>query len=208
MRYAAETEFDDNLVDARWAAFDAAHTQIDAATGENEDDERLIEEYETNIREVRNGFRITKAKLVSERTNAELMVAIKQDMNMAEDRADIDTRREAITLKLETAASDKADELNAEFERLGLRIGEILESRDTMALEIERLTAKVTETDALALTIEAVIADEEAALALDRAAAAEAALVTQLEELDGEIGNLEFYRDMAFDESERDQYVV
>jgi len=49
--------------------------------------------------------------------------------------------------------------------------------RETSSLEIERLTAKVTETDALALTIEAVIADEEAALALQRAADAEAALV-------------------------------
>lgn len=116
LRYAAETELDDNLVNARWAAFDAAEAAIHSSYDESEDDWRLIDEYETNIREVRNGFRITKAKLIAERTNAELMVAIKQDMNMAEDRDDAEARRESITAKLETAAEDKIDALNAEFE--------------------------------------------------------------------------------------------
>ena len=89
LRFEAETEEDDDLVDQRWAAVDLAIAQIDQANSDNEDDSRLIEEYEYNIRQVRNGFRITSAKLVAERTNAELMVAIKQEMNMNEDIAEI-----------------------------------------------------------------------------------------------------------------------
>lgn len=65
--------------------YDAAEAAIDLALQDNEDDQRLVDEYSYNIRQVNNSFRITKAKLVAERTNAELMVAIKQEMNFGED---------------------------------------------------------------------------------------------------------------------------
>jgi hypothetical protein len=55
----------------------------------NEDDHRLIQEYDTQIRAVNNKLRITKAQLLAERTNAELMVAIKNNMNFAADLSDL-----------------------------------------------------------------------------------------------------------------------
>lgn len=56
---------------------------------------RLNEQYEFNIRQVNNGLRITLAKIEAELKNAQLMVAIKNKMNMTEDIAEIDAKVEA-----------------------------------------------------------------------------------------------------------------
>jgi len=45
----------------------------------------LEEQYDSNIREVENQLRVTKAIIGAQVTNAELMVAIKQKMNAEQD---------------------------------------------------------------------------------------------------------------------------
>lgn len=168
LRYEAETETNELFVSARWAAFDAADAAIDQALQDNEDDQRLVDEYEYNIRQVRNSFRITKAKLIAERTNAELMVAIKQEMNFGEDIDMINERKDQIRDKLATEEDfDKIDALDVEWDQLGEDITYAVEERARLGNEIQSLTAKVSETLSYSLTIAAIIDQEEAQIALD-----------------------------------------
>jgi len=111
LRYMAETETNPAFVDARWLQYDAAEAAINEAHNDNEDAWRLIDEYEYNIRQVRNSFRVTKAKLVAERTNAELMVAIKQRMNMEEDLTGLNEANGRLQTKID--ASDVQADIDA-----------------------------------------------------------------------------------------------
>jgi len=67
---------------------------------------------------------------------------------------------------------------------------------------IATLTAKVTETDAVALTIEAQIADEEAQIAIDEVTWAIDDLNYQLEQYAGWIQEVDVYISMSYDEGE------
>jgi hypothetical protein len=125
-KFSYETADEDTKA-AALAAWDAAQAQISSAEQENEDDQRLVDAFEYNIRQVKNDLRINKAQLVAERTNAELMVAIKQEMNWADDidmydaraselRADKDAdpapteaRLEAIEAELGVITTDKKE---------------------------------------------------------------------------------------------------
>mgnify|MGYP003958574271 CR=1 FL=1 len=168
--YEAETETDESLVDNRWAAKDQAEAAIEQAYSDNDDDSRLIAEYQDNIRYVRNAFRITKAKLVAERTNAELMVAIKSEMNLGADLAEIDARTTQLQASLDAEADATVQAtLQAQIDDLAAKVVAKTDRSAEWATKIETLTAKVTETSAVALTIEATIADEEAQLAIDNA---------------------------------------
>jgi predicted nucleic acid-binding Zn-ribbon protein len=168
MRYEAETETVEAFVNARWAAHDAGQAAIDQAHQDTEDDWRLIDEYTYNIRQVRNSLRITKAKLVAERTNASLMVAIKQEMNMGEDIIDINALKDKKQAKLDAETdSTKQQVLTKEIGDLNERLISVAQAKSGLSTTIQDLTAKVTETSALALTIDATIADEEAAIALE-----------------------------------------
>jgi hypothetical protein len=89
LRYAAETETDEKKAVAAWAAVETADAALGVLQQENADDDRLVKEYDTNIRQMNNSLRITKAGLVAERSNAELMVAIKSNMNIDEDLKDL-----------------------------------------------------------------------------------------------------------------------
>jgi hypothetical protein len=93
-----------------WVEADGA---IDQAWDDNDDDWRSIDEYQYNIRQVENDFRVTQAKLAAERTNAELMVAIKQDMNMFEDIEDGEARIAEI---MSGSLTPELDEEKAEIE--------------------------------------------------------------------------------------------
>jgi chromosome segregation ATPase len=73
------------LVDDRWAAVDRVQAQIEQAEEENADDQRRMTDYTYEIRNARNMLRVTQAVLIAERTNIQLMVAIKNEMNMGED---------------------------------------------------------------------------------------------------------------------------
>jgi len=168
LRYEAETETNELFVSARWAAFDAADAAIDQALQDNEDDQRLVDEYDFNIRQVRNSFRITKAQLVAERTNAELMVAIKQEMNFGEDIEMIDDRKTVIRERLLTEEDvDKMDLLDVEWDELSEQLEHSITERAGLQVLISDLIARVTEMDAVALTITAVIDNEEAQIALE-----------------------------------------
>lgn len=71
----------------------------------------LVAEYFYSIRQVRNSLRITKARLVAERTNAELMVAIKKEMNLGEDIFDLNEKIESIEGKIaDIEAKDEAED--------------------------------------------------------------------------------------------------
>lgn len=73
------------MVDDRWAAVDRVQAQIEQAEEENADDQRRMTDYTYEIRNARNMLRVTQAVLIAERTNIQLMVAIKNEMNMGED---------------------------------------------------------------------------------------------------------------------------
>jgi len=209
LRYEAETETNELFVSARWAAFDAADAAIDQALQDNEDDQRLVDEYEYNIRQVRNSFRITKAKLVAERTNAELMVAIKQEMNFGEDIDMIDLRKDAIRDRLLTEEDvDKMDELDVEWDDLSEQLEFSVEERARLQNEIQDLTARVTEMDAVALTITAVIDNEEAQIALNDQYDREWTTQLNLMALQTEISGYEMQLAFTFDDLQMANYTA
>lgn len=67
------------------AQMDVYSNQIDGWQEQNEDAERLQDQYQVNIRQVNNDLRITLAKIEAELKNAQLMVAIKNQMNIKQD---------------------------------------------------------------------------------------------------------------------------
>jgi hypothetical protein len=147
--YEAETELDDQVADQRWAAYDLAYVAIDQVHLDNEDDTRLLHEYDFNIRQVRNQFRITKAQLVAERTNAELMVSIKNEMNMGEDIVDIGAAKTKLQAKLDAESdSTKQQVLTKQIGDLNERLAQIAIDKTELAAVIAKLTTRVTETSA------------------------------------------------------------
>jgi hypothetical protein len=169
LRHEAEIEWDEAAAEPKWAAYDAVEAAIEQAYQDDDDQHRLLQEYDYNIRQVRNSFRITKAQLIAERTNAELMVAIKQEMNMGEDIVDLGAAKEALQAKLDAESdSTKQQVYTKEIGDLGERLVQIAQDKGKLAAVIARLTSRVTEADAEALTIGATINEEEAAIALQQ----------------------------------------
>lgn len=132
-------------------------------------------DYTYEIRNARNMLRVTQAVLIAERTNIQLMVAIKNEMNMGEDIIGLAETEVKLQAKISTeaakAAADqtKIDEWTTQITTNETRNSELVKSKLELAKEIDRLTSKVTETGATALTIEAQIANEEAQIAIDEA---------------------------------------
>jgi len=91
------------------------------------------------------------------------MVAIKQDLNAAEDLGEIQTRIEELTAGL---GDDTDGSKQAEIGTLNARKGELEARRQALEGEIAHKTELVTTTGAEALTISSRIANEEAALRL------------------------------------------
>ena len=87
--FQANEESDEKKATQKRAIYEAAVNALDGLRTQNQNDDRLRDQFETQIRVLKNGFLITKAQLVAEMTNAELMVAIKQDLNAEEDMTDI-----------------------------------------------------------------------------------------------------------------------
>lgn len=80
-RFEADQETDEKARTQKEAVYDAAVNNLDGLRTSNENEARLMTQYETKIRSLNNGYRVTQAYLLAEVTNAELMVAIKQDLN-------------------------------------------------------------------------------------------------------------------------------
>jgi hypothetical protein len=110
-----------------------------------------MQQFETQIRSIQNQFLIQKAQLTAEITNAELMVAIKQDLNAEEDLTEIQAKIDGGDTTL--------GEQKAAFEALRAELGPL----------ITTLTELVTTTNATALTIGSKVANAEAALRLSAA---------------------------------------
>jgi predicted nucleic acid-binding Zn-ribbon protein len=91
------------------------------------------------------------------------MVAIKQDLNAAEDLGEMQTRIEELTAGL---ADDADGSKQAEIGTLTTRKGELEARRQALEGEIAHKTELVTTTGAEALTISSRIANLEAALRL------------------------------------------
>merc|ERR1712139_619428 len=126
---------------------------------------------------------------------------------MAEDIADGNARVGEIDTRLETEADSEAIAgLTAERAAIVERVGVLGTDRAAFEQVIADITAKVTETGAIALTIEATIADEEAQIAEDEALWAFDDLLTQQEILAGEILETEFYADLTADPLEAARY--
>lgn len=204
--YEAETELNDQVAEQRWAAYDLANSAIDQIHVDNEDDYHKLYEYDWNIRQVKNQFRITKAQLVAERTNAELMVALKNEMNADADIVDIGTRKTKLQTKLdaETDATKQAA-LTKEIGDLDAILAQITADKPELAATITTLTARVTETGSAALTIGARIANEEAGIALREANADYESLEFHADDLNSYKESLEVQIQMAWDEDEENQ---
>lgn len=98
---------------AKVAELDSVLNKQEAQRTQNKNDERLAIQYETQIRALQNQFIITKAILDSELANAQLMVAIKMDMNRQEDIADINEKMtDALAL---TGATPETDAMNVKI---------------------------------------------------------------------------------------------
>jgi len=96
----------------------AAHTA-------NKNDERLKVQYDTQIRVVKNDFLVIKAALVNEVTNAELMVAIKNNLNDKEDIKDAKARIEKIKPNITSSTSAafvETEDLKKQIAELEARI--------------------------------------------------------------------------------------
>lgn len=99
------------------------------------------------------------------------MVAIKNEMNLGEDITDLGARKGKLNTKLGTETdAAKKQAMTDEITGIDAAIQAATTKKAGLAGIIAKLTTKVTETDADALTIEARIADEEAAIALAAAA--------------------------------------
>jgi hypothetical protein len=94
-RFEADRETDTKEKARKEAVWAAAANNREAQETANKNDERLAKQYETQIRAVQNQYFITYAVLLAEKTNADLMVAIKQDMNAAEDISELTLKRDA-----------------------------------------------------------------------------------------------------------------
>jgi hypothetical protein len=170
LRFEAETEGDEQKSAAKWAKFESATAAIAVLEQDNADDERLVSEYDVNIRAVNNSLRVTKAKLVAERSNAELMVAIKGNMNLTVDLSDTEAKLEKLQAD-KAAESDNSKKLlfTKDIDAAMILIANMKKEQTRLGEETTRITLLVTTTGADALTIEARIADEEAQIALDAA---------------------------------------
>jgi hypothetical protein len=105
LRFAAEGEADEGKQAIKWKSFEKAQAIVDQGHQAMADDEVLAKEYERNMTNVRNTARIDAAKMFAEKANAELMVAVKADANMATDLTELVTKKTALTTKM-AAESD------------------------------------------------------------------------------------------------------
>lgn len=94
-RYQADNEADAKEKARKEAIWEAAMNNRMAQDTANKNDERLAKQFEVQIRAVQNQYFITYAVLLAEKTNADLMVAIKADMNAAEDITELTAEKEA-----------------------------------------------------------------------------------------------------------------
>lgn len=90
------------------ATIDVYTNQIDGWQQENEDAVRLQEQYEFNIRQVNNDLRITLAKIQAELVNAQLMVAIKNQMNFKQDLSDIEEKTKGFQALIDAGDANSA----------------------------------------------------------------------------------------------------
>jgi len=113
LRFEADNLSEERAKAAKVAELDSVLNKQEAQRTQNKNDERLAIQYETQIRALQNQFIITKAILDSELANAQLMVAIKMDMNRQEDIADINEKMtDALAL---TGATPETDAMNVKI---------------------------------------------------------------------------------------------
>lgn len=88
LEFEAGRETDEKKKREAVAVWEAATASRAEMATQNQNDERLAKQYEVQIRAVQNSYLITYAILNAEKVNAQLMVLIKNDMNLAEDIAE------------------------------------------------------------------------------------------------------------------------
>lgn len=75
---------------------------------------RLRDQFSSQIRGVENDFRVSKAKILYQITNAQLAVVIKDNLNAAEDIADLTADIEALQ-----ALNDPNSEIQGKQQQIG-----------------------------------------------------------------------------------------
>lgn len=115
------------------------------------------------MKTVRNSSRIRAAKLVAEKANAELMTAIKEDMNLATDITDATGKIGTLATKIAAEADAvKKAALQAKKTRLEDEVGAARTRRSALADDLGKLKDKLSKTEAEAVGIESTIAEEQA----------------------------------------------
>jgi hypothetical protein len=137
LRQTANTESDAKKQTQAFAVVEAAAANIAGLEALSRDDERLLEQYTTAIRGTKNGLRVTMAILLAEKTNAEMLVAIKQDMNGAQDLDMLDLKRAAL-VTAKAAAADPAP-IQAEIDELDARKATINTMRAELGPRVDEL---------------------------------------------------------------------
>jgi hypothetical protein len=171
----------------------------EAQRTQNTNDERLAQQYETQIRALQNQFIITKAILDAELANAQLMVAIKRDMNRKEDIADLYTKQFALRDARDAGDETLGDEIKSVTDKILALEDRTIEA--AMSDEITTMTALVEERSAIALTIESRVAAIEATIRLSAAEASLAELDAQNKSYEAEITRFEILSNMGNSEA-------
>jgi len=115
------------------------------------------------MKTVRNSSRIRAAKLVAEKANAELMTAIKEDMNLATDITDATGKIGTLATKIAAEAdATKKAALQAKKTALEDEVGAARTRRGALATDLGKLKDKLSKTEAEAVGIESSIAEKQA----------------------------------------------
>jgi hypothetical protein len=154
------------------ASVTAAKAELAAAEKKAAQEMRLISAFDDQIRVVRNDYRATRAVLLAEKATILLMVELKRDLNAEEELGEL-------------AAKKKANgSLDAVDTKREAALGELRKAAEP---KLAALTAEATKRGATALTIDSVLANEEAAFKLGRANAKLAELQVQATEVNASI---------------------
>lgn len=170
---------------------EAKQAELAAAEKKAAQEMRLISAFDDQIRVVRNGYRATKAVLLAEKATILLMVELKRDLNAEEELGELAAKKQA------NGSLDAADTKREEA------LGEL---RKTLKPKLEALTTEATKRGATALTIDSVLANEEAAFKLGRANAKLAELQVQATEVDASIKMLQTQISMSASASAKKGY--
>lgn len=157
LRFNAETEGDEQKQQAKWAEVDAAQAAIDQGYVAMEDDDILIRELIINRRKISQTARIDAARIAAEKANAELLTALKEDENAAQDIKDNNEKKEKLEKRVKTEKDDtKKKALQKKIN--GINNTGLENRRKGLVARIKNTKDRLAKRDANVIVVEADIA--------------------------------------------------